>query len=72
MTNFEEKIENYAMDVSKYVLTGFVLSTFLHNFEENTWIMMISGFLIAAIFICIAYIFHRKNINKSRIKNKKK
>ena len=62
-TPFSEKIEDWFLDISKYVLTAIVISSFLANLRE-TWMIYVVGALVAsACFGVAAWI---------SIKNKKK
>lgn len=52
------KLSDYCFDVSKYILTAVVISSFFNEFE-NKWIIYLLG-LLAAIGILILALFISK------------
>lgn len=76
MINIYEKFGNYALDVSKYVLTGFVLATFFGSMEVGATNMYIIGIAVAFVFLLIAIwaynVQNRKEDKANRNTNNKK
>ncbi len=53
MINIYEKLGNYSLDVSKYVLTGFVLASFFKVVDEG-YMLYIVGCVVVLLFMAIA------------------
>ena len=50
------KLSDYCFDVSKYILTAVVISSFFNEFE-NKWIIYLLGFLaVLGILILVLFI----------------
>ena len=45
-----DKLSDYCFDVSKYILTAVVISSFFNEFKSK-WIIYLLGILILALFI---------------------
>jgi hypothetical protein len=45
----QDEIGKYFLDISKYVATAILISTFLGEFNQK-WAIYVSGFLFAATF----------------------
>lgn len=69
MINIYEKLGNYSLDVSKYVLTGFVLASFFKVVDEG-YTLYIVGCIVVLLFMAIA-IWAFKIQNKVIEKQKK-
>ena len=63
MIDFYDKIGNYTLDVSKYVLTGVVIATFFKSFDENEGgYIYVTGLIIAVMFMIISFwAYHKHN-----------
>ena len=44
---WKEKLGNYLIDISKYVLTGVVISSFFRDFGENQYLIYGTGFAVS-------------------------
>lgn len=73
MVNFYEKISNYALDVSKYVLTGVVITTFFRSFDDKDglWIYLI-GLLVAIFFLGVSFFSYSEYIKRENHKKNNK
>lgn len=43
-----EKFGDYLMDISKYIVTGFVLTAFFDEFSEYRWLIYLVGLVFSA------------------------
>ena len=48
---WKEKLGNYLIDISKYVLTGVVISAFFRDFGEHKF--FVYGFGVAVSLLCL-------------------
>ena len=61
---WKEKLGNYLIDISKYVLTGIVISSFFKDFGENRFFVYGLGIAVAILALIFGLFF----TNKKRIK----
>ena len=65
-----EKLGNYFIDVSKYVLTGVVITSFFKDFGESKLTIYGIGTAFAIIILIVGLILtNKKDNNKRRISN---
>lgn len=57
-----DKLSDYFLDVSKYILTGVVISSFFNEIE-NRWLIYLFG-ILAAVGIFILGIYFSKKKDK--------
>ena len=57
-----DKLSTYFLDVSKYILTGVVISSFFNEFE-NRWLLYLLGILAAAGIFVLGIYFSKKKDN---------
>ena len=60
MESFYKDLKHYILDVSKYILTGVVLSAFFNIFKEKTLIAASIGAFLTMLLVLVAYYFHIK------------
>lgn len=73
MINIYEKFGNYALDISKYVLTGFVLASFFSEMESGTIKMYITAIgLVILFFLFAVWAYHMQNKKEDKSNNNKK
>ena len=65
-----ENLGNYFIDVSKYVLTGVVITSFFKDFGESKWTIYGIGTAFAIIILIVGLILTNKKDNKNN-NNKK-
>lgn len=64
---------NYALDISKYVLTGVVIASFFRDMENDFAMLYIFGVLFSVLFMIVAlFAYSIQNKRESIIKKKKK
>ena len=44
---WQEKLGNYLIDISKYILTGVVISSFFKDFGDNLYLFYGLGFMVS-------------------------
>ena len=53
MTNkisyYEKEIGKWLMDIATYVVTGGIISTFISNYQQQSWIIYINAAIVAII-----------------------
>ena len=57
---WKEKLGNYLIDISKYVLTGVVISSFFKNFGENRFLVYGLGIAVAILALIFGLFFTNK------------
>lgn len=55
-----EKFGDYLMDISKYIVTGFVLTAFFDKFSEYRWLIYLVGLVFSAGLAGIG-LYYNKN-----------
>jgi hypothetical protein len=53
-------LENYLIDISKYVLTGVVISTFFKDFGDSKILIYVSGISVALLFLTVGLVLTSK------------
>lgn len=72
MIDFYDKIGNYTLDVSKYVLTGVVITTFFKSFDENeSGYIYPTGLIVALSFMIMSFWAYRKHNELEKKKDAK-
>lgn len=66
MIDLYEKIGNYTLDVSKYVFTGVVITTFFRTFDAAEYVIYLAGITFALAFMLIAFWSYSKHNEKIR------
>ena len=67
-----EKLGNYFIDVSKYVLTGVIITSFFKDFGESKWTIYGIGTAFAIIILIVGLILTNKKDNKNDKKKEDK
>jgi len=57
---WQEKFGNYLIDISKYVLTGVVISTLFKDFGDSRFLIYGTGILVSISFLVIGLILTSK------------
>ena len=65
---WKEKLGNYFIDVSKYVLTGVVITSFFKDFGESKMTIYGIGTVFAIIILIVGLILTNKKNNKKEEK----
>ena len=60
---WKEKLGNYLIDVSKYVLTGVVISSFFKDFGESRFLVYGLGIVVAILALIFGLFFTNKKKN---------
>lgn len=45
----KKEIGKWLMDIAKYVVTGGIISTFISNYQQQSWIIYINAAIVAII-----------------------
>ena len=45
----KKEIGKWLMDIAKYVVTGGIISTFISNYQQQSWIIYIHAAIVAII-----------------------
>ena len=61
---WREKLGNYLLDISKYVLTGVVISSFFKNFGDNAFFIYGFGVTASVLMLLVGLVL----INKKGVK----
>jgi len=61
---WKEKLGNYLIDISKYVFTGIIVSSFFRDFGENVIILYGLGTIISISTLAIGLVLTNKKIIK--------
>jgi len=59
-----EKLSNYLIDISKYVMTGVVIASLFKDFSDNRIMIYIGGLFIAFMALCVGLILTDKTKGK--------
>ncbi len=59
-----EKLSNYLIDISKYVMTGVVIASLVKDLDENRTLIYVLGLLIALSALCAGLILTDKKKGK--------
>ena len=65
---WKEKLGNYFIDVSKYILTGVVITSFFKDFGESKMTVYGIGTAFAIIILIVGLILTNKKNNKKEEK----
>ena len=57
-----EKLSNYLIDISKYVMTGVVIASLFKDFNDNRPLIYVGGLLIALSALCVGLVLTDKTI----------
>lgn len=74
MIDINEKIGNYVMDVSKYVITGVLITAFFRDFSETlgSGFYVIGTLMAVALFVFSLYFYIKSNNKNKNKKNKRR
>jgi hypothetical protein len=61
---WKEKLGNYLIDISKYVFTGVIVSSFFKDFGENVIILYGLGTLISILTLVFGLVLTNKKKDK--------
>ena len=64
ITMWREKLGNYLIDVSKYVLTGVVISSFFRDFGEHKYLIYGLGVVASASTLIVGLLLTNKRKEK--------
>jgi len=53
---WKEKFGNYLIDISKYILTGIVISSFFRDFGGNSFLIYGVGVLTSVVFLVLGLV----------------
>ena len=59
-----EKLSNYLIDISKYVMTGVVIASLVKDLDDNRTLIYVLGLLIALSAVCAGLILTDKKKGK--------
>ena len=59
-----EKLSNYLIDISKYVMTGVVIASLFKDLNDNRPLIYIGGLLIALSALCTGLVLTDKKKGK--------
>ena len=59
-----EKLSNYLIDISKYVMTGVVIASLFKDFSDNRPMIYLGGLFIAFMALCTGLILTDKKKGK--------
>ena len=59
-----EKLSNYLIDISKYVMTGVVIASLIKDLDDNRTLIYVLGLLIALSALCAGLILTDKKKGK--------
>lgn len=59
-----EKLSNYLIDISKYVMTGVVIASLVKDLDDNRTLIYVLGLLIALFALCAGLILTDKKKGK--------
>ena len=59
-----EKLSNYLIDISKYVMTGVVIASLVKDLDDNRTLIYVLGLLIALSALCAGLILTDKKKGK--------
>jgi len=57
---WKEKLGNYLIDISKYVLTGVVISSFFKDFENRLFLIYGLGIISSVSFLALGLVLTNK------------
>jgi len=57
---WQKKLGNYLIDISKYILTGVVISSLFRDFGENKFFIYGIGFLVALLALILGLVLTNK------------
>ena len=57
---WKEKLGNYLIDISKYILTGVVISSFFKDFGDNQLLIYSFGITVAVATLVIGLVLTNK------------
>ena len=62
---WQEKLGNYLIDISKYVLTGVVISTLFKDFGESKFFIYGTGIIVALLSLIFGlFLTNKRKENK--------
>lgn len=61
---WKEKLGGYMLDVSKYVLTGIVISSIFKDIGENRLLIYCLGLIVSLLTLIIGLLLSNKKIDK--------
>jgi uncharacterized membrane protein YraQ (UPF0718 family) len=61
---WKEKLGNYLLDISKYLLTGVVISSFFRNFGDNEFFIYGFGITASVLMLLVGLVLLNKKENK--------
>lgn len=64
MRKWKEKVGDYLIDISKYVVTGVVITSLVDDFEGQGWIIYVLGIMVAVAALAFGLMFINRNERK--------
>ncbi len=62
----KEKLSNYLIDISKYVMTGVVIASLFKDFDGNRFLIYVVGLFIAFMALGVGLVLTDKKQNKEK------
>lgn len=72
MIDIYEKLGNYCLDISKYILTGVVIATFFRSFDSEEYQVYLIGAVLALMFMLFSFMAFKRHNDNEYNSNKKK
>jgi hypothetical protein len=63
---WKEKLGNYLIDISKYVLTGVVIASLFKDFGENKFLIYGTGIVVSVLTLISGLMFTNSITNKRK------
>ena len=61
---WKEKLGNYLIDISKYVLTGVVISSFFKDFGDHKFLVYWLGVMVSVLALAFGLVLTNKKEDK--------
>ena len=61
---WKEKLGNYLIDTSKYVLTGIVISSFFRDFDDHKFLVYGLGVMVSVLALAFGLVLTNKKEDK--------
>jgi len=61
---WNEKLGNYLIDISKYVLTGIVISSLFKDFGDRKYLIYVAGILISVLTLVLGLVLIKRKETK--------
>lgn len=68
----KKEIGKWLMDIAKYVVTGGIISTFISNYQQQSWIIYIGNYIPVYTSLSIIITNSHKLIGIEFVRNKER